>query len=100
MKSLPRGLRNNNPGNIRITKDKWQGLREKQTGQGVFSVCRDEMGLSCLDPHIAELQKETQLYLYRGLYYKMGPTDREQYRGLHQTGMSGYASTFSICSGY
>ena len=33
--SLPRGLRNNNPGNIRITKDKWQGLREKQEDNGV-----------------------------------------------------------------
>ena len=26
----PRGLRNNNPGNIRITKDKWQGLKPVQ----------------------------------------------------------------------
>ena len=26
----PRGLRNNNPGNIRITKDKWKGLRPVQ----------------------------------------------------------------------
>lgn len=26
-----RGLRNNNPGNIRITKDKWKGLRPVQT---------------------------------------------------------------------
>lgn len=28
--SVPRGLRNNNPGNIRLSKDKWQGLRERQ----------------------------------------------------------------------
>lgn len=27
--SVPRGLRNNNPGNIRLSKDKWQGLRER-----------------------------------------------------------------------
>lgn len=27
----PRGLRNNNPGNIRRGKDKWQGLRAVQT---------------------------------------------------------------------
>ena len=31
MTNLPRGLRNCNPGNIRITKDKWQGLRAEQT---------------------------------------------------------------------
>ena len=33
---LPRGLRNCNPGNIRITKDKWQGLREKQEDKSFF----------------------------------------------------------------
>ena len=33
---LPRGLRNCNPGNIRITKDKWQGLREKQEDKAFF----------------------------------------------------------------
>ena len=74
------------------------GIERETDRQGVFSVCRNEMGLSCFNPYIAELQKETQLCLYCRLYYKMGPTDREQYRGLHQTGMSGYAGTFSICS--
>lgn len=33
---LPRGLRNCNPGNIRITKDKWKGLREVQTDKEFF----------------------------------------------------------------
>lgn len=32
----PRGIRNCNPGNIRITKDKWQGLREVQTDKEFF----------------------------------------------------------------
>nr|DAJ47725.1 MAG TPA: virion protein [Caudoviricetes sp.] len=36
MKDLPRGLRNCNPGNIRITKDKWQGLSEVQTDKSFF----------------------------------------------------------------
>ena len=31
-----RGLRNCNPGNIRITKDKWKGLREEQTDKEFF----------------------------------------------------------------
>ena len=34
--SLSRGLRNCNPGNIRITKDKWQGLRAKQEDKSFF----------------------------------------------------------------
>ena len=29
---LPRGIRNNNPLNIRRSKDQWQGLRAVQTG--------------------------------------------------------------------
>ena len=32
----PRGLRNCNPGNIRITKDEWKGLREEQTDKEFF----------------------------------------------------------------
>lgn len=34
--SVPRGLRNNNPGNIRLSKDKWQGLRERQEDKEFF----------------------------------------------------------------
>lgn len=33
---MSRGIRNCNPGNIRITKDKWQGLREKQEDKSFF----------------------------------------------------------------
>ncbi len=36
MKQLPRGLRNCNPGNIRTTRDKWQGLRPEQTDPDFF----------------------------------------------------------------
>lgn len=32
----PRGIRNCNPGNIRRTKDKWQGLRPVQTDKEFF----------------------------------------------------------------
>ena len=32
----PRGIRNCNPGNIRITKDKWQGLHSVQTDKEFF----------------------------------------------------------------
>ena len=33
---MSRGLRNCNPGNIRITKDKWQGLRDRQEDKEFF----------------------------------------------------------------
>lgn len=35
-KKLSRGLRNCNPGNIRITNDHWQGLRKEQTDPDFF----------------------------------------------------------------
>ena len=46
--SLPRGLRNNNPGNIRITKDKWQGLREKQEDKSFFQFKEMKWGYRAL----------------------------------------------------
>lgn len=42
---LPRGLRNCNPGNIRITKDKWQGLRAKQEDKSFFQFTEMNGGI-------------------------------------------------------
>lgn len=48
MTTIPRGLRNNNPGNIRITKDKWLGLREKQTDGSFFQFIAPVWGYRAL----------------------------------------------------
>ena len=40
----PRGIRNCNPGNIRITKDKWKGLREVQEDKEYFQFKAMEWG--------------------------------------------------------
>lgn len=48
MTNIPRGLRNNNPGNIRITKDKWQGLREEQTDGAFFQFIAPMWGYRAL----------------------------------------------------
>ena len=48
MTTLPRGLRNCNPGNIRITKDKWQGLREVQTDKSFFQFIELRWGYRAL----------------------------------------------------
>ena len=39
----PRGIRNCNPGNIRITKDKWQGLREVQEDKEFNDKSKQEL---------------------------------------------------------
>ncbi len=44
----PRGIRNNNPGNIRRSKDKWQGLREEQTDPEFFQFVSPAYGYRAL----------------------------------------------------
>lgn len=44
----PRGIRNCNPGNIRITKDKWQGLRPTQTDSEFFQFTEMKWGYRAL----------------------------------------------------
>lgn len=46
--SLPRGLRNNNPGNIRTTKDRWQGLRPVQEDPSFFQFTEMRWGYRAL----------------------------------------------------
>ena len=48
MTNQPRGIRNCNPGNIRITKDKWQGLREEQTDSSFFQFKEIKWGYRAL----------------------------------------------------
>ena len=45
---IPRGLRNCNPGNIRVTKDKWQGLRTLQTDKEFFQFEEMKWGYRAL----------------------------------------------------
>jgi hypothetical protein len=47
-KQLPRGIRNNNPGNIRRSKDPWQGLAEKQTDPAFFIFETAPFGIRAL----------------------------------------------------
>ena len=57
---MTRGLRNNTPGNLRLSKDKWQGLRAVQTDKAFF-------------------QFETMAHGYRALIRTL-----QNYRKLHK----------------
>lgn len=46
--SVSRGIRNCNPGNIRITKDKWQGLRKNQEDKEFFQFTSMAYGYRAL----------------------------------------------------
>lgn len=43
-----RGLRNCNPGNIRLSRDKWKGLKEKQEDKAFFQFVGMEWGYRAL----------------------------------------------------
>lgn len=43
-----RGIRNNNPGNLRKTKDNWLGLSEEQTDRSFFQFKTMEYGVRAL----------------------------------------------------
>lgn len=45
---MSRGLRNCNLGNIRLTKDKWQGLRDKQEDKSFFQFTEMKWGYRAL----------------------------------------------------
>jgi len=57
--SLPRGLRNNNPGNIRRNKDRWKGLADVQTDPEFFQFVSIEWGYRAL---IRTLQNYRRIY--------------------------------------
>lgn len=46
--SLPRGIRNNNPGNIRLSKDPWQGLAQVQDDKEFFKFETMTFGVRAL----------------------------------------------------
>lgn len=48
MAKTPRGVRNNNPGNIRKSKDPWQGLAEEQTDKAFFCFKSSAWGIRAL----------------------------------------------------
>ena len=44
----PRGIRNNNPGNLRRSKDPWQGLASEQTDPDFFQFVSSKWGIRAL----------------------------------------------------
>lgn len=59
--TLPRGLRNNNPGNIRRSKDNWQGLRPEQTDPDFFQFTAPEWGYRALIKTLQTYRKKHNL---------------------------------------
>ena len=54
----PRGIRNCNPGNIRLSNDKWQGLRPQQTDHNFFQFTEMKYGYRALMKTIRTYNKK------------------------------------------
>ena len=80
----PRGLRNCNPGNIRITKDKWQGLRPVQEDKEFFQFSDMKWGYRAL---IRTLQNYHRLHGCRTIADYINRWAPE-----HENNTSGYIS--------
>lgn len=87
MNKLARGLRNCNPGNIRITKDKWQGLRPVQEDKEFFQFTEMKWGYRAL---IRTLQN------YRRRHYCQTVADFiQRWAPSNENNTAGYIS--SVC---
>lgn len=56
-----RGLRNNNPGNIRLTGDKWQGLRAIQNDLEFFQFTDAKYGIRAIAKLLMNYQEKYNL---------------------------------------
>ena len=73
MMTVTRGVRNNNPGNIRRSKDKWQGLADEQKDREFFTFKGPEWGIRALARVLIKYQDDYGLNTVRGLIDRWAP---------------------------
>ncbi|HAX91039.1 MAG TPA: structural protein P5 [Rhodospirillaceae bacterium] len=73
-KSEPRGIRNNNPGNLRRTKDPWQGLAATQTDTAFFVFKSAVYGIRALARTLIKYQDKHGLRTIRQIIGRYAPS--------------------------
>jgi hypothetical protein len=73
VKNQPRGIRNNNPGNIRKTKDPWQGLAERQTDAAFFVFKTPVYGIRALARLLINYQDKQKLRTIKTIIRRWAP---------------------------
>lgn len=68
-----RGIRNNNPGNIRKSKDKWQGLADVQTDKEFFTFKSSVWGIRAMARILIKYQDDHELNTIRKIIYRWAP---------------------------
>lgn len=69
----PRGIRNHNPGNIRKSKDPWQGLAERQTDAAFFVFKSATYGIRALARTLITYQDKYGICTIRGIINRWAP---------------------------
>ncbi len=72
---LPRGIRNNNPGNLRRTRDPWQGLATPQTDREFFVFKDATYGIRALARTLINYQDEHNLRSIRQIICRWAPAN-------------------------
>ena len=73
MQKIPRGIRNNNPGNIRISGDNWQGLSRPQLDQEFFQFTGPEWGVRALAKILLTYQNRYHRHTIRQIIARWAP---------------------------
>lgn len=74
-KTPARGIRNNNPGNLRRTSDPWQGLATPQTDREFFVFKSATYGIRALARTLIAYQDEHQLRSIRQIICRWAPAN-------------------------
>ncbi len=80
--SVPAGIRNNNPGNIRRTDDPWEGLSENQDDERFFTFDSPEYGVRAMARLLRNYQRNYNLKTVEEIINKWAPAnenDTESY---------------------
>lgn len=68
-----RGIRNNNPGNIRKSSDKWQGLASVQDDPSFFKFTEPKWGVRAMAKILENYQKKHGLNTVAGIISRWAP---------------------------
>jgi len=71
----PRGIRNNNAGNIRHSASKWQGMAAKQTDPNFVQFIAPEYGIRALSKLLANYYTRDGLNTVRKIISKYAPSN-------------------------
>ncbi len=71
----PRGIKNNNPGNIRLSADNWRGLKEKQRDPDFFQFTDEVFGIRALVKLLRNYQRKYGLNTIAAIISRYAPSN-------------------------